>query len=505
MMTANYTPAQLASMTVAQLNALTASQFSTFTSAQTQALTVAQIRGLKTANFDALNIAYLTKAQIAGINAAEMASVSVANFDKYLAPNLASLAVGGISGITVAQLASMTRAQMTALTSTEIAAMNSASGAFAKGYIAIMKDVAAHLSGGALSFAGAQAILQDAASGGMSAGKLAALQAIAHELNATSGVTIGTTAQIQQLFDDVVLGNAANAHWNGGAATATTLGNLSATSTAMQLNELIGKWFLGSDDPSVAGMGYGDTYKATCGNLFSAAGPVYTDVNQGTDGDCYFDAALAETAYQDPSLIRNMITVNSNGTDTVDFHLNGKNDYVTVNSDLAYMQGGYHMADGSTLAFNNGGASGSKWAAVVEKAYVEFRSQTDGVNSYANISGGWDNGLSAITGQAVEDYYTSGDTASQLGSMLATFSNALSAHQDIMMNTNGGDPALNLVGDHMYSVLAVNAAAGTVTLDNPWNADGQGSGLKMVVADSIVSLAQQGVTFHVAMGAPALA
>jgi hypothetical protein len=73
------------------------------------------------------------------------------------------------------------------------------------------------------------------------------------------------------------------------------------------------------------------------------------------------------------------------------------------------------------------------------------------------------------------------------------------------MNTNGDDYALNLVGNHMYSVLAINAAAGTVTIDNPWNADGQGSAVKMVFTDAIGDLAKQGVTFHAAIGTPALA
>ncbi|MDT9702669.1 C2 family cysteine protease, partial [Streptomyces sp. P17] len=84
--------------------------------------------------------------------------------------------------------------------------------------------------------------------------------------------------------------------------------------------------------------------------LFGATGVLsYTQVSQGDVGDCYFEAALAGLAQQDPSLIKNMITVNSNGTYTVDFAgANGTRDYVTVNSDLAYMNG-YRYASGSTL------------------------------------------------------------------------------------------------------------------------------------------------------------
>ena len=38
--------------------------------------------------------------------------------------------------------------------------------------------------------------------------------------------------------------------WTGGAASATTLGNLAVGSTATQVEELDDKWFLGSDLPS---------------------------------------------------------------------------------------------------------------------------------------------------------------------------------------------------------------------------------------------------------------
>jgi len=56
----------------------------------------------------------------------------------------------------------------------------------------------------------------------------------------------------------LVNGNAANATWTGGAASSTSLGNLAVGSSATQLSELIGKWFLGTDLPcsTVAMSGY---------------------------------------------------------------------------------------------------------------------------------------------------------------------------------------------------------------------------------------------------------
>ncbi len=507
------TPA-VATLSDAFLNRLSPSQIGAFTKDQVAAMTSAQIGGLSSSAFAAMNLSYFGAQQIAGLTASEVGGLSLASFDNYVAPNLGSLCVAAVKGLTVAELSSLTPAEAASFSSTQLAAMTAAqlaaltstpSGSNAD-YNAVMNDVSAHLSGGTLTFAAAQTILEDAASGGMSAGKFAALQAVAQEIDAGGASNISASAMVQQLFDDVVLGNAANAYWNGGSSTATALGNLSATSTQTQVDELIGKWFLGADDPSLAGSPVAAVYQVASGNLFSAAGPLFTDVNQGEVGDCYFEAALAETALQDPSLIRNMITSDGDGVYTVDFQLNGQNDYVTVNMDLPNMQGGYQWYDGSTLEFDNGGASGALWSAIVEKAYVEFREQTDGVNAYSDISGGWDNGLTAITGQSVTDYSSSDYTsASSITGLLDTLGSAFSSDEDVLMSTSGDDSALNLVGDHMYAVIAVNAAAGTVTLDNPWNANGAGSGLQMQFTEPLSALLAAGVTFHVAAGAPAVA
>ena len=52
----------------------------------------------------------------------------------------------------------------------------------------------------------------------------------------------------------------------------------------------------------------------------------------------------------------------------------------------------------------------------------------------------------------------------------------------------------------MYSLLSVNTAAGTVTLDNPWNGDGFAGGVGETFTDSIASLAAANCTFHVGTG-----
>ena len=50
---------------------------------------------------------------------------------------------------------------------------------------------------------------------------------------------------VQVLAGDVVNGNPANAHYQG-----APLGNLAAGSSAAQLDDLIDKWFYGTDLPA---------------------------------------------------------------------------------------------------------------------------------------------------------------------------------------------------------------------------------------------------------------
>jgi hypothetical protein len=325
---------------------------------------------------------------------------------------------------------------------------------------------------------------------------------------------------VQQITDDVVLGNSANAYWNGGSSTATALGNLSATSTHTQLQDLIGKWFLGTDMPStnltaVGQTNYSVVYKAVNEPLFTANNdttPSTGNINQGYLGDCYLLSAIGEIALQDPTTIENMITENSNGTYSVEFQISGKADYVTVNNELPEMSNGGNFYPGSPLYFENG--NGALWAPLVEKAFAQLDEQSGvatgelGVNgdAYEDIAGGWWQGLTEVTGQSVNSCGTySGESASSLGSLLSTLQTAFSSHEDVIMGTGGNGPSgSNLVGGHMYMVIEINASAGTVSLLNPWGTSGAGSGLQMAFTDSISTLASDGVTFGVTTGKSAL-
>ena len=496
----------VSALSTATLNGMGSAQLGSLTEAQVEALTSSQVAGLSQSALSSLNLSYFGATQVAGLGASAIASMSVSQFDKGVAPNVASLSTAAIKGLTTAQIQSLTTEQASTMTSAQLSAMNASQTAAYNATYSVMKDAQSLETDGSLSYQSMLQVLEDAANGGMNATKFAGLKTLAGDLNASCASGIETSAYVQQIFDDVVEGNAANATYNGGSSTTGKLGNLTASSSQTQVTELIGKWFLGTDNPSLAG--YQATYETVNEPLFSSRGPLLTDVNQGEAGDCYFLAALADTAQQDPSLIENMVQSNGNGTYSVEFQLNGKADYVTVNDQLAMLPRGEAMGDGSTYAFDHGGGAGSAndWSAIVEKAYVEFSEQSDGVNSYANISGGWDNGLAAITGQSVSDYYSNTiKTSAQHTSLLQAMQSALASGNDVMMSSDNSSASLNLVGDHMFAVTGVNVAAGTVTLDNPWNGSGDEENFKMQFTEPLSALLANGVEFHIATGTPATA
>ena len=182
--------------------------------------------------------------------------------------------------------------------------------------------------------------------------------------------------------------------------------------TGVTLQETVNQWFLGKVEPNAVDTCDGSAAEdpnsvytnvgATGYTLFGPNGPSFTDVAQGSAGDCWFLASLAETAARDPQIIQNMFINNGNGTWTVHFYVNGAPDYVTVNDQLPVA-----TADPS---YNGGYAfdapqNGILWAALAEKAFAEenlsggVTTGQQGVDSYAALNGGepsW--ALAAITG-----------------------------------------------------------------------------------------------------------
>ena len=316
------------------------------------------------------------------------------------------------------------------------------------------------------------------------------LQTIAANLN--NGLS--TSNYLTFVFKALADGNAANAYWTGGGTNTVALGNLAAGATRTQLDELIGKWFLGTDLPnSHVDMSYSTnppaapfnvSYSTVTNAVFGASGPSMDDINQLSLGDCYFEASCAEVADMNGSCIESMFSDNGNGTYGVRFYYDGAPKYVTVNLSLA---------DGGT-EFNH---ATDIWASLAEKAWAEFQAIDPETsynygNSWTSIgNGGWDaNALEALTGASViTEFYANGTTwncytynsslawtGSKPGvstqSVLQTIEAALASHDDVVLtsNTNAYDSSGKdtLIADHVMSVYGYDSGTGMLEIRNPW-------------------------------------
>ena len=357
----------------------------------------------------------------------------------------------------------------------------------------IRADMIAADVNGTVTYSGLETLLTDldatvkASKKGLTSAEYSDLKTIAANLN--NGMS--TSSYLTSIMNAVVGKNAANGTWTGGAASPTTLGNLAVGSSATQLSELIGKWFLGTDLPSstVAMTGYSRfsvSYSASSSPLFGASGPNVNDVNQGYLGDCYLLSSLAEVASQNPNLITSMVTSNGNNTYGIRFYVGGTAEYVTVNSSLA---------NAGTI-FNYGS---DIWASLAEKAYAQLQAGGIVTGNSGKASDSWTaigNGgapecaLEEITGASqITDFCAAGsswysfvynssltETSSASGlstsSVLSTLIADLAKGDDLVLSsyTNATDKSGNvtLVADHAMSIYGYDSATGMLEIRNPW-------------------------------------
>jgi len=272
---------------------------------------------------------------------------------------------------------------------------------------------------------------------------------------------------VRVLAGDVVDGNPANAHFQG-----QPLGDLVPGSTAAQMDDLVDKWFLGADHPSVDN-GSSITYVSFAGTLFSAGGPSYTDMHQGGVGDCGLIAGFGALAHSSPSAIENMFLDNGDNTWTVRFYDDGVPDYVTVDRFLPV------VSDTPVYAGVGGLSSDSNnvlWVALAEKAYAQwnetgkeaffdvpgYRQMGDGTNSYDGIVGSFSSTLfqqvlgdnSRVRG-GVNDL-----TEQELIDLLAS-------HEAVACSTRVGAQD-GLIPGHYYTVVGYDPVSDTFQLCNPW-------------------------------------
>jgi hypothetical protein len=267
----------------------------------------------------------------------------------------------------------------------------------------------------------------------------------------------GSNSYLSKLTSYVAYGTVANTNYQGLA-----MGNLVGGATSTQMDKLVNKWFLGLDRPAAGG-----TYQQAAGTLF-VNGAAYTDVKQGSVGDCYYLCALAEIAARSNSTIANMFVVNGDGTYGVKFYnTSGQAEFVTVDSYLPTNGGGALIyANYGALVSNS---SNELWVALAEKAYAQLNEfgwsragfAGSGQNSYAAIASGYiADALDHVTNQSATYTYTSGSTS------FNTFVTAYNGGKLIGFASFASPP--NVVGSHAYAVVGYDSVAQTVTLFNPW-------------------------------------
>lgn len=329
----------------------------------------------------------------------------------------------------------------------------------------------------------------------------------------TQSAALKIPGYVQVLAGDVINGSAANATFQGVA-----LGNLAAGSSAMLLNKLVDKWFLGADHPALCNTSL--AYRSAAGSLFNGT-PSHNDERQGMLGDCYFISALGTIADSNPDAVRNMFIDNGDGTYTVRFYTGTYGtiynyadgsisagfkdnlitvDYVTVDRMLPVSSTGI-------LAYSNYGAhyantANTLWIPLAEKAYAQWnetgKAGRDGLNAYASIQGGWMATVDAqVLGHNATDYIMT-RTSQQVAI------NALAAHKAVTIGTLSWSGTKDgLYATHAYAITGYNASTNTFTLFNPWNSNQPGqltwSQLQadcsqLVVADTAGSLPIDGVT-----------
>ena len=128
------------------------------------------------------------------------------------------------------------------------------------------------------------------------------------------------------LAGKVINGNFANATYQN-----QPLGNLAPNSSAIQLAQLVDKWFLGLDRPDAGDYPY---LQASANPFFGPNGPILDDILQGDTGDCYFLSSvgtiLSKELVSGPNLIavynpvggqnpNGLFIANGDGTYTVKF------------------------------------------------------------------------------------------------------------------------------------------------------------------------------------------
>ena len=250
----------------------------------------------------------------------------------------------------------------------------------------VKTDLTADAADGVLTYTEALQLMTAVKNAGaVTSAEFTGLQALAANLN--NG--LAGSAYIYSIVNQLVDGSPANAKWVAGGpiASATTMGNLAVSSTATQMDHLIGQWFLGTNLPDPAppsGPTY--SYSMVTAPLYGPTGAAaVNDICQGADGDCEVMTGLILLADNHPQQLAQMFVANPNGTYGVRFYINGNQVWETVNTQLP-TQGGELV-----YAHDPNFTNTALWVALAEKAYAQLSAtgkigHPAGVDSYDNIN-----------------------------------------------------------------------------------------------------------------------
>jgi ELWxxDGT repeat protein len=211
--------------------------------------------------------------------------------------------------------------------------------------------------------------------------------------------------------------------------------------------------------------------------LYSARGPLVTDVVQNALGDCYFLAGLAAVARDNALAIKRNIVDFGDGTFGVRF----ANKFYRVDADLPVAG---RLLEGESPLYAQIGANTHLWVAIAEKAFAHHRHNQ---NSYGSIVSG--------TADEVNKAFRASSTGLKGFSMYRTASlmaneiyNRWRLSESVCVGFGGDETkkeaakGIPIILNHAYTVTRVirDNLSGVVTsieLRNPWGQDGF-SGIK---------------------------
>ncbi len=195
-------------------------------------------------------------------------------------------------------------------------------------------------------------------------------------------------------------------------------------------------------------------------------------IRQGGIGDCYFESALAAVAVANPKIIKDMIKENKDGSFTVTFPGANK-EAITVSKPTE-----------AELGLYNGGSSHGLWAAVLEKAYGQYRDNHAWIGSYtpqeASDGGGRPEPVIELLTGKDASWKSVSDQKSVARDLENAFKTGKAVTADIyrdpwdLIGLGKTETNDKFYKGHAYSITAFKPdgkGGGVVTIRNPWGGE----------------------------------